>query len=90
MPRLSAAELLTYDELFLCAAEIAGIKEGLYDTETLASYLLYRMNVLDPVCEYPASCSPPTVECKNSDAVFLPLAFRSLSTLPFHGVTGII
>ncbi|KAI0739081.1 P-loop containing nucleoside triphosphate hydrolase protein [Daedaleopsis nitida] len=30
-------------------ALIAGIKEGLYDTEALASYLLYRLNVLDPV-----------------------------------------
>ena len=30
---------------------IAGIKEGLYDMETLASYLLYRLNVLDPICK---------------------------------------
>ncbi|KAI0760129.1 P-loop containing nucleoside triphosphate hydrolase protein [Fomes fomentarius] len=30
-------------------ALIAGIKEGLYDIEALASYLLYRLNVLDPV-----------------------------------------
>ena len=29
----------------------AGIKEGLYDVESLASYLLYRLNVLDPICE---------------------------------------
>lgn len=28
---------------------IAGIKEGLYDAEPLATYLLYRLNVLDPV-----------------------------------------
>lgn len=28
---------------------IAGIKEGLYDVEALASYLLYRFNLLDPV-----------------------------------------
>ncbi|KAJ3812892.1 P-loop containing nucleoside triphosphate hydrolase protein [Lentinula aff. lateritia] len=29
-------------------ALIAGIKEGLYDMDTLASYLLYRLNVLSP------------------------------------------
>lgn len=28
----------------------AGIKEGLYDTEALAAYLLYRLNVLNPIC----------------------------------------
>ncbi|KAG6918361.1 hypothetical protein DXG01_015010 [Tephrocybe rancida] len=28
---------------------VAGIKEGLYDMEALASYLLYRLNVLDPM-----------------------------------------
>jgi mitochondrial GTPase 1 len=28
----------------------AGIKEGLYDVESLAAYLLYRLNVLNPVC----------------------------------------
>ena len=28
----------------------AGIKEGLYDIETLASYLLYRLNILNPRC----------------------------------------
>lgn len=27
----------------------AGIKEGLYDVEALASYLLYRFNILDPI-----------------------------------------
>ncbi|KAK2462383.1 hypothetical protein APHAL10511_005689 [Amanita phalloides] len=30
-------------------ALIAGIKEGLYDMETLAAYLLYRLNVLNPI-----------------------------------------
>jgi hypothetical protein len=30
----------------------AGIKEGLYDVESLAAYLLYRLNVLNPVCEF--------------------------------------
>ncbi|KAE9404994.1 P-loop containing nucleoside triphosphate hydrolase protein [Gymnopus androsaceus JB14] len=30
-------------------ALIAGIKEGMYEMETLASYLLYRLNVLNPI-----------------------------------------
>ncbi|KAJ7485340.1 P-loop containing nucleoside triphosphate hydrolase protein [Mycena latifolia] len=30
-------------------ALIAGIKEGMYDVEALASYLLYRLNVLNPI-----------------------------------------
>ncbi|KAJ3980903.1 P-loop containing nucleoside triphosphate hydrolase protein [Lentinula detonsa] len=30
-------------------ALIAGIKEGMYDMNTLAAYLLYRLNVLDPI-----------------------------------------
>ncbi|KAK7034551.1 Mitochondrial GTPase 1 [Paramarasmius palmivorus] len=30
-------------------ALIAGIKEGLYDMEALAGYLLYRLNVLNPI-----------------------------------------
>ncbi|KAG5340369.1 hypothetical protein C0989_002026 [Termitomyces sp. Mn162] len=30
-------------------ALISGIKEGLYDMEALASYLLYRLNVLNPI-----------------------------------------
>lgn len=30
----------------------AGIKEGMYEMETLASYLLYRLNVLNPICKF--------------------------------------
>ncbi|KAI0631018.1 P-loop containing nucleoside triphosphate hydrolase protein [Trametes polyzona] len=40
-------------------ALIAGIKEGLYDTETLASYLLYRLNVLDPASPAYLQLLPP-------------------------------
>lgn len=29
----------------------AGIKEGLYDMEALAGYLLYRLTILDPICK---------------------------------------
>ncbi len=36
--------------VFQCQRK-AGIKEGLYDVESLASYLLYRLDVLDPICE---------------------------------------
>lgn len=41
----------------------AGIKESLYDVEALVNYLLYRLNILDPVCKWPAflyraSCLP--------------------------------
>jgi hypothetical protein len=34
-----------------CVADpcVAGLKEGLYDAEVLASYLLYRFNLLDPL-----------------------------------------
>jgi hypothetical protein len=28
----------------------AGIKESLYDIEALVAYLLYRLNVLNPIC----------------------------------------
>ena len=28
----------------------AGIKESLYDVEGLVAYLLYRLNVLNPIC----------------------------------------
>ncbi|KAI0696832.1 P-loop containing nucleoside triphosphate hydrolase protein [Cytidiella melzeri] len=46
-------------------ALIAGIKEGLYDTESLASYLLYRFNILDPIAPayltlLPEGASPMT------------------------------
>ncbi|OBZ67826.1 Mitochondrial GTPase 1 [Grifola frondosa] len=40
-------------------ALIAGIKEGLYDIEALASYLLYRLNVLDPVSPAYLRILPP-------------------------------
>lgn len=30
---------------------IAGIKESMYDVEALVNYLLYRLNILDPVCK---------------------------------------
>ncbi|TFK41583.1 P-loop containing nucleoside triphosphate hydrolase protein [Crucibulum laeve] len=46
-------------------ALIAGIKEGLYDMEALALYLLYRLNVLNPISPaylriLPSGSSPTT------------------------------
>jgi len=40
-------------------ALIAGIKEGLYDTEALAAYLLYRLNVLNPISPAYLQLLPP-------------------------------
>jgi len=40
-------------------ALIAGIKEGLYDVDALAAYLLYRLNVLDPVSPAYLRILPP-------------------------------
>ncbi|TBU23176.1 hypothetical protein BD309DRAFT_1079757 [Dichomitus squalens] len=67
-------------------ALIAGIKEGLYDTEALASYLLYRLNVLDPVS--PAylkllpSGTPPLLDVHE----FLNLLAKRLCMLKRGGV----
>lgn len=36
--------------------ELAGIKEGLYQSETLAEYLLYKLNVLNPISASGVSC----------------------------------
>jgi len=45
---------------------IAGIKEGLYDVEPLAEYLLYRLNVLNPMfpayLELVPPSTPPTTD----------------------------
>ncbi|KAI0792327.1 hypothetical protein C8Q75DRAFT_593770 [Abortiporus biennis] len=40
-------------------ALIAGIKEGLYDTESLAAYLLYRLNILNPIAPAYLRILPP-------------------------------
>jgi len=40
-------------------ALIAGIKEGMYDIETLASYLLYRLNILNPISPAYLQLLPP-------------------------------
>jgi hypothetical protein len=35
-----------------CTNLKAGIKEGLYNSEDLAAYLLDRLNILDPICKF--------------------------------------
>ncbi|KAJ7719194.1 P-loop containing nucleoside triphosphate hydrolase protein [Mycena maculata] len=40
-------------------ALIAGIKEGMYDIEALASYLLYRLNILNPISPAYLHLLPP-------------------------------
>ncbi|ESK87784.1 mitochondrial gtpase [Moniliophthora roreri MCA 2997] len=50
-------------------ALIAGIKEGLYDMEALAGYLLYRLNVLNPISpaylELLPEGTPPTTDLET-------------------------
>ncbi|KAJ7717221.1 P-loop containing nucleoside triphosphate hydrolase protein [Mycena metata] len=43
-------------------ALIAGIKEGMYDVEALASYLLYRLNILNPISPAYLNLLPPGAE----------------------------
>ncbi|KAH9947550.1 P-loop containing nucleoside triphosphate hydrolase protein [Amylocystis lapponica] len=59
-------------------ALIAGIKEGLYDVESLASYLLYRLNVLDPAssARVPAHPPPDTPPMTDVSAFLDALALR--------------
>ncbi|KAH7908382.1 P-loop containing nucleoside triphosphate hydrolase protein [Hygrophoropsis aurantiaca] len=58
-------------------ALIAGIKEGLYDVEGLVAYLLYRLNVLDPVSPAYLKLLPPsTPPTTDVDDFLLQLAQR--------------
>ncbi|KAG6332110.1 hypothetical protein ID866_6978 [Astraeus odoratus] len=50
-------------------ALIAGIKEGLYDVEALAAYLLYRLNILDPILENNSSASRDFMEEKMGKCI---------------------
>ncbi|KAI0332807.1 P-loop containing nucleoside triphosphate hydrolase protein [Cubamyces sp. BRFM 1775] len=67
-------------------ALIAGIKEGLYDTETLASYLLYRMNVLDPVSPAYLRLLPPNTPPLHFVQDFLELLAQRLCMLKRGGI----
>ncbi|OJT13135.1 hypothetical protein TRAPUB_10290 [Trametes pubescens] len=67
-------------------ALIAGIKEGLYDTETLASYLLYRLNVLDPASPAYLRLLPPDTPPVLDVWEFLELLARRLCMLKRGGI----
>ncbi|KAI0642578.1 P-loop containing nucleoside triphosphate hydrolase protein [Trametes meyenii] len=67
-------------------ALIAGIKEGLYDTETLASYLLYRLNVLDPVSPAYLRLLPPGTPPLLDVVEFLEILAQRLCMLKRGGI----
>ncbi|KAI0350860.1 P-loop containing nucleoside triphosphate hydrolase protein [Trametes cingulata] len=67
-------------------ALIAGIKEGLYDAETLASYLLYRLNVLDPVSPAYLRLLPPDTPPVLYVHDFLELLAKRLCMIKRGGV----
>ncbi|KAG6377554.1 hypothetical protein JVT61DRAFT_15369 [Boletus reticuloceps] len=52
-------------------ALIAGIKESLYDVEALVNYLLYRLNILDPVSPAYLKVLPEGSESTTDVDVFL-------------------
>ncbi|RPD56017.1 P-loop containing nucleoside triphosphate hydrolase protein [Lentinus tigrinus ALCF2SS1-6] len=67
-------------------ALIAGIKEGLYDTEALASYLLYRLNVLDPAAPAYLQLLPPGSQPLLDVQEFLTLLAKRLCMLKRGGI----
>ncbi len=59
----------------------AGIKEGLYDIEALAAYLLYRLNTINSICEFlllveSALCRRPSQICLTGNFDFLSFSFK--------------
>lgn len=62
-------------------ALIAGIKEGLYDVEALVAYLLYRLNILDPVSPAYLKILPPGSAPTTSVSAFLEQLARRLGML---------
>ncbi|KAI0252511.1 P-loop containing nucleoside triphosphate hydrolase protein [Lactifluus subvellereus] len=67
-------------------ALIAGIKEGLYDDETLAAYLLYRLNTLDSTVPAYLALLPPGTPPTGDVHEFLGLLARRLGMLRRGGV----
>ncbi|KAJ6470072.1 P-loop containing nucleoside triphosphate hydrolase protein [Mycena vitilis] len=59
-------------------ALIAGIKEGMYDVEALASYLLYRLNILNPISPAYLELLPPGAEPTVDIEEFLEALARRL------------
>lgn len=62
-------------------ALIAGIKEGLYDVEALVAYLLYRLNILDPVSPAYLKVLPPGTAPTTNVSAFLEQLARRLGML---------
>ncbi|KAF8888631.1 P-loop containing nucleoside triphosphate hydrolase protein [Infundibulicybe gibba] len=62
-------------------ALIAGIKEGLYDTEALAAYLLYRLNILNPISPAYLQLLPAGARPTNQLEEFLALLAQRMGML---------
>ncbi|PPQ73748.1 hypothetical protein CVT26_011868 [Gymnopilus dilepis] len=62
-------------------ALIAGIKEGLYDMEALAAYLLYRLNVLNPISPAYLKLLPPGSSPTSDLEEFLTLLARRMGMI---------
>ncbi|CAA7269952.1 unnamed protein product [Cyclocybe aegerita] len=62
-------------------ALIAGIKEGLYDTDALAAYLLYRLNVLNPIAPAYLSLLPAGSAPTSELSEFLELLARRMGMI---------
>ncbi|KAF8962632.1 P-loop containing nucleoside triphosphate hydrolase protein [Flammula alnicola] len=67
-------------------ALIAGIKEGLYDMRALAAYLLYRLNVLNPISPAYLRLLPPGVPPTNDLEEFLTLLAQRMAMVKRGGV----
>ncbi|KAI0078310.1 P-loop containing nucleoside triphosphate hydrolase protein [Panus rudis PR-1116 ss-1] len=70
-------------------ALIAGIKEGLYDSESLASYLLYRLNVLDPISPAYLRILPPNAPPQTDIYAFLDILARRLGMMRKGGIVDL-
>ncbi|EGN92858.1 hypothetical protein SERLA73DRAFT_190431 [Serpula lacrymans var. lacrymans S7.3] len=66
-------------------ALIAGIKESLYDVEALVAYLLYRLNVLNPVSPAYLELLPPSTPPTNDVTSFLEQVGQRLGMLKRGG-----
>ncbi|KAI0346678.1 P-loop containing nucleoside triphosphate hydrolase protein [Trametopsis cervina] len=67
-------------------ALIAGIKEGLYDIESLASYLLYRFNILDPIAPAYLTLLPPGAPPMTDIYEFLDALAQRLAMMKKGGI----
>ncbi|KAI0298667.1 P-loop containing nucleoside triphosphate hydrolase protein [Multifurca ochricompacta] len=70
-------------------ALIAGIKEGLYDNEALAAYLLYRLNALDGAKPAYLTLLPPGTTPTDDVHEFLGILARRLGMLQRGGIPNL-